>query len=116
MGNVLVGLSRERAILMEKCRAELEASRNRQSIEVPGLSKEASAAVMSLRNAGAYGQPRHETGQMADVAAVWVAIQGNQPVCDELARFERAAFWRWICQQMGMPPRQRANTPARVTA
>jgi hypothetical protein len=91
MGSVLVGLSRERASLIDKCRAELEARRDRQSIEVPGLSREASTTIRSLRNAGADGRPRHGTGQMADVAAVWATIKTNQPVCDELARFEVAA-------------------------
>jgi hypothetical protein len=28
---------------------------------------------------------------MADLAAAWTAIQGSQPVCDELARFQTAA-------------------------
>lgn len=25
-------------------------------------------------------------------------------------------LWRWICQQVNMPPRERANTPAKVSA
>jgi hypothetical protein len=90
LASVLVGLSRERAILMDKCRDELEAKRERQSIEVPGLSREASTAIRSLRNAGATGRPRHG-GQVADVAAVWATIRANQTICGELARFEVAA-------------------------
>lgn len=31
------------------------------------------------------------------------------------AAAEVEALWRWICQQIGVPPRHRANTTARVT-
>ena len=32
------------------------------------------------------------------------------------AAAEVDALWRWICQQVDMPPRQHANTPARMPA
>jgi chromosome partitioning protein len=50
---------------------------------------------------------RHSTG--SGQAAQETEPQGK-------AAAEVNALWRWICQQVDMPPRQRANTPARVPA
>jgi chromosome partitioning protein len=50
---------------------------------------------------------RHSTG--SGQAAQETEPQGK-------AAGEVDALWRWICQQVDMPPRQRANTPARITA
>ena len=50
---------------------------------------------------------RHSTG--SGQAAQETEPQGK-------AAAEVDALWRWICQQVGMPPRQRANTPAKVPA
>jgi chromosome partitioning protein len=50
---------------------------------------------------------RHATG--SGQAALETEPQGK-------AAAEVAALWHWICQQVNMPPRQRANTPAQVSA
>ena len=50
---------------------------------------------------------RHSTG--SGQAAQETEPQGK-------AAAEVDALWRWICQQVDMPPRQRANTPAGVPA
>ncbi|MBV8094087.1 MAG: AAA family ATPase [Acetobacteraceae bacterium] len=50
---------------------------------------------------------RHATGSGQ-------AAQEIEP--DGKAAAEVAAVWRWICEQVSMPPRQRAGTPAQVTA
>jgi chromosome partitioning protein len=50
---------------------------------------------------------RHATG--SGQAAQEIEPQGK-------AAAEVAALWRWICQQVNMPPRQRAGMPAQVTA
>src|ERR1700712_3344413 len=50
---------------------------------------------------------RHSTG--SGKAAQETEPQGK-------AAAEVDALWRWICQQVGMPPRQHANTPAGVPA
>lgn len=50
---------------------------------------------------------RHATG--SGQAAQEIEPQGR-------AAGEVAALWRWICEQVAMPPRRHANTPARVTA
>jgi chromosome partitioning protein len=50
---------------------------------------------------------RHSTG--SGQAAQETEPQGK-------ASGEVDALWRWICQQMDMPPRQRASTPARASA
>jgi chromosome partitioning protein len=50
---------------------------------------------------------RHSTG--SGQAAQETEPQGK-------AAAEVDALWRWICQQVDMPPRQRANTPAEVPA
>jgi chromosome partitioning protein len=50
---------------------------------------------------------RHSTG--SGQAAQETEPQGK-------AAAEVDALWRWICQQVGMLPRQRANTPAKVPA
>jgi chromosome partitioning protein len=50
---------------------------------------------------------RHSTG--SGQAAQETEPQGK-------ASGEVDALWRWICQQADMPPRQRANTPARASA
>jgi chromosome partitioning protein len=50
---------------------------------------------------------RHSTG--SGHAAQETEPQGK-------AAAEVDALWRWICQQVDMPPRQRANTPAKVPA
>jgi chromosome partitioning protein len=50
---------------------------------------------------------RHSTG--SGQAAQETEPQGK-------AAAEVDALWRWICQQVGMPPRQRANTLAKVPA
>jgi chromosome partitioning protein len=50
---------------------------------------------------------RHATG--AGQAAQEIEPNGK-------AAAEMDELWRWICEQVGMPPRQRANMPARVSA
>jgi chromosome partitioning protein len=50
---------------------------------------------------------RHSTG--SGQAAQETEPQGK-------AAAEVDALWRWVCQQVNMPPRQRANTPAKVQA
>ena len=50
---------------------------------------------------------RHATGSGQ-------AAQEIEP--DGKAAAEVAALWRWIFEQVSMPPRQRAGTPAQVTA
>jgi chromosome partitioning protein len=50
---------------------------------------------------------RHATG--SGQAAQEIEPQGK-------AAGEVAALWDWICQQVNVPPRQRANTPAKVPA
>ena len=50
---------------------------------------------------------RHSTG--SGQAAQETEPQGK-------AAAEVDALWCWICQQVNMPPRQRANTPAKVPA
>ena len=50
---------------------------------------------------------RHSTGS-------GLAAQETEPLGK--AAGEVDALWRWICQQVSMPPRQRANTPAPVQA
>jgi chromosome partitioning protein len=50
---------------------------------------------------------RHSTG--SGQAAQETEPQGK-------AAAEVDALWRWICQQVNMPSRQRANTPAQVPA
>jgi len=50
---------------------------------------------------------RHSTGSGQ-------AAQETEP--QSKAAGEVDALWRWICQQVNMPPRQRANVPAKVPA
>jgi chromosome partitioning protein len=50
---------------------------------------------------------RHSTGS-------GLAAQETEPLGK--AAGEVDALWRWICQQVSMPPRQRANTPTPVQA
>jgi chromosome partitioning protein len=50
---------------------------------------------------------RHATG--SGQAAQEIEPQGK-------AAGEVTALWHWICQQVNVPPRQRANTPAKVPA
>jgi chromosome partitioning protein len=50
---------------------------------------------------------RHSTGSGQ-------AAQETEPHGKAAAEVD--ALWRWICQQVDMPPRQRVNTPARVPA
>ncbi len=50
---------------------------------------------------------RHATGSGQ-------AAQETEP--QSKAAGEVAALWTWICQQMNMPPRKRANTRAKVAA
>jgi chromosome partitioning protein len=50
---------------------------------------------------------RHSTGSGQ-------AAQETEPRGKAAAEVD--ALWRWICQQVNMPPRQRANTPASVLA
>jgi chromosome partitioning protein len=50
---------------------------------------------------------RHATG--SGQAAQEIEPQGK-------AASEVTALWLWICQQVNVPPRQRANTPAKVPA
>ena len=50
---------------------------------------------------------RHSTGSGQ-------AAQETEP--HGKAAGEAEALWRWICQQVDMPPRQRANTPTHVPA
>ena len=50
---------------------------------------------------------RHSTGRGQ-------AAQETEP--QSKAAGEVDALWRWICQQVNMPPRQRASVPAKVPA
>jgi chromosome partitioning protein len=50
---------------------------------------------------------RHSTGSGQ-------AAQETEPQGKAAAEID--ALWRWICQQVNMPPRQRVNTPAKMPA
>jgi chromosome partitioning protein len=61
-------------------------------------------APMRLSERAAF---RHSTGSGQ-------AAQETEP--EGKAAGEITALWCWICQQVGMPPRHRVNTPAQVQA
>ena len=82
-------------------RDQLERDRLREQIEVPGLSAEALAAIAPLQqSADCSGLPvqdvpvknlrADEIARAGRVAPVWSAIQADEPVRAELARFRQA--------------------------
>lgn len=90
--------------IRESYRARLEAERQRETVEVPGLTEGALAAIGHLEKAGAeVVHPRLQRGvpvdqltpgeiaEAARVAAVWSAMEADPALREELAVFRKAA-------------------------
>ena len=89
-----------RTDLKRDYRNQLESDRHRERIEVPGLSAEALAAIAPLQRSDFLRRTLQdvpvkllsadEIACAARVASVWSAIQADEPVRAELARFRQA--------------------------
>lgn len=99
------------------------------------LTRFAAKPAFAVFNSGPATAPRHyaETTELVTEIGMQVSparlserasfrhATGSGKAAQEIEPEGRAAeeieeLWRWICEQVAMPPRRRANTPAKVTA
>ncbi|HME21201.1 MAG TPA: BID domain-containing protein [Acetobacteraceae bacterium] len=121
---------RRRAALIQLYRGPLESDRQRDTIAVPGHSQAALAAIARLEQAGADRWYRHDTpttamsadqvARASRVAAVWLAVKGDERVCRELERFRDAVRRRLegsiLSGSDEAPNGGRRNAPRRTQA